>query len=263
MNESYMDWLRTRPKFKPLKKWNPYLIDKIIERYPCEDNNYLSGFISRVITGAPGNGKSMYAYKFMAKLDYVMNGYTKVDEEENSYKFAIDNMIYRPDDFFNRIKKQIDIGQPFIIWTLDDASIHMGKQIWDTDRDVYRELQDRLPVIRDYVTCLLITTITIKLLAKPFREFFDKKINITLEEGFVRFPRRGKHYIKEYYPDDIRFRVYHPYDDKFSCLVPQPFYSWYREKKNNALKEYNRIRDEHKKNLEQEDEPESDDEPDF
>ena len=252
MNEIYEKWLRSRPKFKSLKKWNPGLIEKVIERYPRKENNYLSGFLSRVITGAPGNGKSVLAYKYMAKLDYVMNGYSKTDDEEYSYKFALDNMIYRPDDFFGRIKKQIDEKQPALIWTLDDASIHMGKQLWDLDRDTYRELQDRLPVIREFVTCLFITTITVKLLAKPFREFFDKKINVTLSEGFTRFPRCGKHYIKEFYPDDIRFRVYHPYDDKFSCLVPQPFYDWYHDKKNAALREYNELREKRKKELKHE-----------
>jgi len=238
MNEIHQAWLRKRPTYKHLKKWNPALINKIIERNPKYSENNFKGFISRVITGAPGNGKSMLCYKYMAKLDYTINGYNKVDDEENSYKFALENMIYRPNELFSRIETQIKEGLPFIIWTLDDCSIHMGKQLWDTDRKSYRELQDVLPAIREYVTCLFINTITVKLLAKPFREFFDTKIEITTEEGFKRYPRRGKHYFKEFYPDDIRFRMYHPYDDRFSVLVPEPFYSWYDNKKNMALKDY-------------------------
>jgi len=244
MNETYYEWLKKRPKYKTLKDWNPALIDKVLERHPRKQNNFLKGFISRVVTGKPGHGKSMLCYKYMAKLDYVINGYTKVDDEEESYRFALDNMIYRPYEFFSRIETQIDKGIPFLVWTLDDCSIHMGKQLWDADRKSYRRLQDLLPAIREYVTFLLINTITVKLLAKPFREFFDTKIDITLEEGFTRYPRRGKHYFKEFYPDDIRFRMYHPYDDRFSVLVPEPFYSWYDEKKNKALKEYHKMRKE-------------------
>lgn len=238
MNKIYKKWLSNRPTFKTLKDWNPALINKIIERYPREENNNLKGFLSRIIVGHPGYGKSMLCYKYMAKIDYILNGYNKNDDEEKSYKFALDNMIYHPETLFNRIEKQIKLNHPFIMWTLDDCSIHMGKQLWDIDRQSYRKLQGYLPAIRDFVTCLFINTITVNLLAKPFREFFDTKIDITLEEGFSRNPRRGKHYFKEYYPDDIRFRMYHPYDDKFSVLVPEPFYSWYQTKKNKALKEY-------------------------
>ena len=246
MNEIHREWLSKRPKYKNLKQWNPALIDKILERHPTKENKYMKGFLSRIIVGQPGYGKSMLCYKYMAKLDYVMNGYTKVDDEEDSYKFALDNMIYRPNDFFNRIEEQINKNFPFVMWTLDDASIHMGKQLWDIDRQTYRDLQGYLPAIRDFVTCLFINTITIKLLAKPFREFFDTKIEIILEEGFTRHPRRGKHYFKEFYPDDIRFRMYHPYDDKFSTLVPEPFYSQYQSKKNAALQEYNEMRKQRK-----------------
>jgi hypothetical protein len=118
----------------------------------------------------------------------------------------------------------------------------MGRQLWDQDRQTYWDLQDNLPTIREDVTCLLITTPKIKSLAKPFRDFFDKKIEMRLEEGIKRFPRRAKHYIKQYYPDDIRFRVYNPYDDRFSCLVPEPFYSWYQDKKMAALRDYHTMK---------------------
>ena len=239
MDESTIRWYRERPKYKTLKEWNPYLIPKIMERNPAYNENHWKGFISRVVTGKPGHGKSILCYKYMAKLDYVINGYTTIDEEEYSYKFALDNMIYRPDEFFKRIDTQVDLGIPFIIWTLDDCSIHMGRQLWDEDRKSYRKLQRKIPAIREYVTCLFINTITTKLLAKPFREFFDAKIDVTLEEGFIRYPRRAKHYFKEFYPDDIRFNMYHPFDDKYSVLVPDTFYKWYDDKKNLALREYN------------------------
>jgi len=235
-NEIFNQWLNERKTFKPLSKWNPSLIQLIIDRHPKET----SGFLQRTITGMPGYGKSMYAYKIMAKLFYVINGYTKIDQEEDAYKLALENMIYRPQELFNKIEQQIVLGEPAWIWTLDDASIHMGRQLWDQSRQTYWDLQDNIPTIREDVTCLLITTPNVKLLAKPFREFFDMKIEMDLVEGIKRYPRRAKHYIKKYYPDDIRFRIYHPYDDKLSCLVPEPFYTWYREKKLAALRDYHK-----------------------
>lgn len=238
MNEIFNDWLKYRPGFKTLKQWNPSLVPLIIERHPTADN-LVSGFIQRIITGDPGYGKSTFCYKLMAKLDYTVQGYTKVDDEESSYKFALDNLIYRPDDLFDRVMKQREMAEPAWIWTLDDCSIHMGRQLFDQDRQTYRKLQGIVPTLREDVTCLLITTPTTSLLAKPFREFFRRKIELTLTEGGMKhFTRLGKHYEKRFYPDDIRFRIHNPFNDKFSCLVPEPFYHWYLEKKRKALKEY-------------------------
>ena len=242
-NIEFDEWLKTRPRYKPLDKWKPYLIPEIIDRHPTI-NNKMHAFISRIITGEMGHGKSMFAYKLMAKLDYHLNGYTTIDQEENSYKFALDNMVYHPEDLFARFDRTLNSDYPDWIWTLDDASIHMGKQLWNQDREAYWKLEDKIPTIRENVTCLLITTPKLNALAKPFRDFFDKKIKITLEEGVKRYPRRAKHYFKDYYPDDVHYCIHHPFDDKFSCLVPDPFYKWYRDKKKKALREY----DERKKN---------------
>ena len=41
------------------------------------------------ISGERGTGKSTYAYKVLAKTYYELNGYTKVDEEEDAYKEAL------------------------------------------------------------------------------------------------------------------------------------------------------------------------------
>ena len=244
MNEIFAEWLSQRPTFKPLSKWHPSLIPLILERHPKET----SGFIQRTITGMPGYGKSTYAYKLMAKLCWTINGYTKIDDEEECYKWALDNMIYQPRELFAKIEKAILKGEPDWCWCLDDASIHMGRQLWDQSRQIYWDLQDNIPTIREDVTCLLITTPNVKLLAKPFREFFDMKVEMDLVEGIRRYPRKAKHYIKKYYPDDIRFRIYHPYDDRFSCLVPLPFYDWYREKKLDALREYHKAKKDRRAN---------------
>ena len=238
MNEIYLQWIKERPNYRTLRQWNPSLIQSIIDRHPT-DSNKMHGFIHRIIAGDMGYGKTTLAYKLMAKLDYVLNGYNRVDDEENSYKFALDNMIYRPADLFSRMERSLESPYPDYIWTIDDASIHFGKQIYRKDRDTYDTLEDNLPTIREYVTCLLITTPKLNNLAKPFRDFFDKKIKITLEEGGMKnFTRRGKHYFKEFYPDDVHYVIQHPFDDRYSCLVPEPFYTWMHDKKKAALREY-------------------------
>lgn len=237
MNEIYKKWLDSRPNYKHLAKWNSGLVGEVLDRYPTE-NKPFTGFVHRTIVGDPGAGKSVYAYKLMAKIHYTLNGYTKVDEEEYSYKFSLDNLIYKPDDLFNRMLEQKKKRQPALAWCLDDASVHFGKQLFDMDRKKYRQLQGAMPTVRTAVTCFLITTPRTHLLAKPLREFFDKKVEIRVIENFQRHPRIARHYHKKYFPDDVRYRMRIPFQDKYSVLVPEPFFGWYLDKKMEAEVDY-------------------------
>jgi hypothetical protein len=243
MNEIYKQWLDERPTFKKLRDWKTGLSPLVIKAHQTKGNvnkdNVNKGNISRVITGDAGVGKSCYAFKVGAKIHYDFNGYTKVDEEEYSYKFALDNMIYRPDDLFNRVKQQLDSDEQALFWIIDDGSVHMGRQLFDQDRESYRKLQGTVPTLRECVAGLFITTISVYLLAKPFREFIRKKVVIQRLAEASSYRCIAKHYEKWYYPDDVKFRMSIPFQDRFSCLVPEPFYSWYHNKKMAALKEYN------------------------
>lgn len=237
MDNKFHEWLNERPNYKTLAKWNPALLKPVIERHPTTENK-TSGFIHRTIVGDPGYGKSMFCYKFQARLYWEFNGCNKTEQEEECYKFSLDNMIYSPEELFNKVIIQREIGEPAWIWTLDDASVHMGRQLFDQDRPTYRKLQSIVPTLREDVTCLFITTPMVQLLAKPLREFLRRKIEMHIEENITKPARLAKHYEKRYFPDDVRFRMYNPYNDKCSILVPEPFYSWYLEKKRKALREY-------------------------
>lgn len=238
MNEEYQKWLNDRPNYKPLAKWNSGLVQEILDRHPTLDEPF-SGFTHRTIVGEPGCGKSIYAYKSVAKVHYTLNGFTKVDEEEESYKFALDNMIFHPIELFDRMLYQKKIlRKPALAWILDDASVHFGKQLFDMDRHTYRRLQGAMPTIRTAVTCLLITTPRIQLLAKPLREFFDKKVEIKVIEHFQRPARLARHYEKKFFPDDVRYRMRIPFQDYFSVLCPKPFFDWYFDKKIKAETDY-------------------------
>jgi hypothetical protein len=237
MDEVYYQWLKDRPTYKRLRDWNSGLIRLTLDKHPTADNK-MTGHVSRVVTGDAGIGKSTYSYKILAKVHYTMNGYTKVDEEEYSYKFALDNMIYRPRQLFDQVRIQRALDTPALAWCIDDASVHMGRQLFDQDREGYRNLQGIVPTLREDVTLLLITTINVGMLAKPWREFIRKKVHIQSMGALRDYKRLAKHYEKWYYPDDIRFRINIPFQDKFSCLIPEPFYSWYHKKKMDALNEY-------------------------
>lgn len=238
MIETYSEWLKQRPTYKKLREWKTGLSPLIIKAHQTADNAN-KGNVSRIITGDAGIGKSCYAYKIMAKTHYDFNGYTKVDEEEESYKYALDNLIYRPGELFDKVRKQLDCDEQALVWCADDASIHMGRQLFDQDREMYRRLQGTVPTLRENVSGWLITTINVTLLAKPLREFTRRKVHVLPLAELDSYRRIAKHYEKWYFPDDVRFRIAINFQDKFSCLVPEPFFSWYHEKKIAALKDYN------------------------
>lgn len=238
MDETYRQWLNERPTYKKLKDWKTGLSPLVIKAHQTK-TNVNKGNISRIITGDAGVGKSCYAFKVMAKIHYDFNGFTKVDEEEISYKYALDNILYRPEELFNKVKQQLDSDEQALEWCIDDGSVHMGRQLFDQDREAYRKLQGTVPTLRECVSGLFITTISVYLLAKPLREFIRKKVIIQRLAEASSYRCIAKHYDKWYYPDDVKFRMGIPFQDRFSCLVPEPFYTWYHAKKMNALKEYN------------------------
>jgi len=237
MDEIYNEWLKWRPNYKKLKEWKTGLPPEIIRAYQTKEKE-TRGNTSRIITGPAGSGKSTYIYKVLAKTHYDFNGFTKVDEEEISYKFALDHIIYRPQELFNIVKKTLDADEQEIYICCDDASIHMGRQLFDQDRHAYRRLQGTVPTLRENFGGIFLTTIDVGLVAKPWREFIKRKVIIQKLQS-AHYSSLAKHYEKWYFPDDVKFRIAILFQDRFSYLVPNPFYTWYHEKKMNALKEYN------------------------
>lgn len=242
MTETYAEWMKYRPDYKTLNKWYPHLPQVIVERHPRKSDEP-SGFIPRVVTGAPGYGKSMYAYKIGAKVFWIFDGCDRVEQEEECYKQSLDALIYRPEQLFEKVKAQRKKSEPALLWIIDDGSVHMGRQLFDQDRKTYRRLQGTIPTVREDTTGLLITTPKSNLLAKPFREFIDEKVEIKLISEFKENRRMAKHYFRNYFPDDRNFRIQLPYQERFSNLCPQPFYNWYLEKKRKALNEYQELCD--------------------
>lgn len=237
MNNIYEEWLSYRPTYKKLREWKTGLPKEIIRAYQTKDRE-TRGNTSRIITGPAGSGKSTYIYKILAKTHYDFNGCTKVDEEEDSYKYALDRLIYRPQELFNTVKRTLDADEQDLYICADDASIHMGRQLFDQDRQAYRRLQGTVPTLRENFAGVFLTTIDVGLVAKPWREFIKRKVIIQQLQA-QHFACMAKHYEKWYFPDDVKFRIAILFQDRFSCLVPEPFYSWYHKKKMAALKEYN------------------------
>jgi hypothetical protein len=223
--------------YKRLKDWESGLANQIVNRFPKRPNAP-TGFVERAVTGEPGIGKSTYVYKVMAKVDYILKGYERVEDEEEAYKFALNGMIYHPRDFADLIynNKRNRTISPVIC--LDDASVHFGKQMYRLDPDTYMEIEGLIPTLRTAVTGFLITTPYRRSLAKFLREFCRHSVNILQTSDFDSYQRMARQYEKYWYPDDQKFRMRIPFQDEYSCFIPEPYYTWYYEKKMKAEEEY-------------------------
>jgi len=221
--------------YKKLRDWNSGFHDWVIKRHP-QDSDKQNGFMGGFIFGEKGQGKSTYAYKVMAKIYYSLNGFTKTDDEEDAYRMALDSMFYQPKDLldfliYNKIKR---IVTPVIC--LDDASMHFSTMLHMKDPKLYDAIQGEIVTIRTAVTGLLITSPKRCLVAKFLREQDDFKGEAMMDAGQstkdkATWNRKIKFYKWRYYPDEVKYRIQIPFQDKYSCYIPDTFYKWYVEKK--------------------------------
>jgi hypothetical protein len=223
--------------YKKLYDWNSGFVRWVIYRHPTNPKQQ-NGFMGGFIFGERGTGKSTYCYKVTAKTYYELNGYNTTDDEEDAYKQALEYMIFDPTIFrkliiYNKIKR---IVTPII--TLDDASMHFGKMLHMTDPHTYAALLGETATIRTAVTGFLINAPKRGHVAKFLRDYDDFKGEIkTISTGHTpnidtpSWQRKVRFYRWYYYPDEVKYRIQIPFQDKYSCYIPEPYYTWYLEKK--------------------------------
>lgn len=223
--------------YKKLKDWNSGFVRWVIHRHPSNPKQQ-NGFMGGFIFGERGTGKSTYCYKVNAKTYYELNGYSKTDEEEDAYQEALQYMMYEPSDFrklliYNKIKR---IVTPIIC--LDDASMHFGKMLHVINPKLYSALLGETATIRTAATGFLINAPKRSHVVKFLREYDDFKGEVKTSNGghdpsvdSPSWQRKVRFYRWNYYPDEVRYRIQIPFQDRYSCYIPEPFYNWYIEKK--------------------------------
>jgi len=184
--------------YKKLRDWNSGFIDIIKKRHPLTPRQQ-NGFISGTVTGERGTGKSTYVYKVMAKLYYDLNGYSKTDDETDAYQEALDNILFEPMEFINLIinNKRKRFITPVLC--IDDASVHFGKYLFQTNPKLNAAVQGLTATLRTAVTGFFITTPARSHLAKFLREYDDFKVRIIMDYDWQRFARC---YRWNWYPDE-------------------------------------------------------------
>lgn len=221
--------------YKKLKDWNSGFVQWVLRRHP-QNPKQQNGFMGGFIFGERGEGKSTYTYKVMAKTHYELNGYSNTNDEEEAYKESLKYMLYDPSDFrklliYNKIKRVITP-----ILCIDDASMHFGKMLHQTNPKLYAALLGETATIRTAATGFLITAPKRAHVAKFLRDYDDFKGEVKVDGGGAigyrqTWNRKVRFYRWNYYPDEVKYRIQIPFQDKYSCYIPEPFYDWYLEKK--------------------------------
>ena len=221
--------------YKKLSDWNSGFVNWVIRRHPSSPHKQ-NGFMGGFIFGERGLGKSTYCYKVLAKVYYELNGFNKKDDEIEAYKMALDCMLYEPSEFqrltfYNKIKRIIT---PIIC--LDDASMHFGKMLHVTNPKLYAALLGQTATVRTTVTGFLINAPRRSHVAKFLRDYDDFKGEVKTDMGGNTIDMQGwnrkiRYYKWNYYPDEVKYRIQIPFQDKYSMFVPDIHYIPYVEKK--------------------------------
>jgi len=215
--------------YKHIANWNSGTVNKILRRHP-------NGFVGFCIQGERGMGKSMYAYKVMAKVYMAIDGL----DECSAYEKALKHMIFEPQTLIDLIKYNIHNDYVTPVICLDDATVHFNSYKFFTDIYEVILLKGMFDTIRTAATGLLMTCPKRRLLLSFLRDYDDYKIEIKQApsgggSNLNYYEKYARCYQFNYYPDEHKYKVIVPYQDQYSCFVPDEYYQPYYEKRKKYL----------------------------
>jgi len=225
--------------YKKLQDWNSGMHNRIIKRHP-------NGFIGAVVQGERGQGKSMYAYKLMAKVYLTLGEYRSLNDgkihavtnETEAYQASLEHMIFSPRELIDLFKYNNKNDYVTPILCLDDATVHFNNYKFFVDLYEVILLKGMFDTIRTVATGLLLTCPKRRNLLSFLRDYDDLKIEIKQAPGGENHNRYARAYQFNWYPDDKKYRVIVPFQDKYSVYVPgnkddpnTPYGAYYAKRK--------------------------------
>lgn len=190
-----------------------------------------NGFLSAITKAERGYGKSMYNLKIMAYVYYVLDGCS----EWEAWNKALDNMLFTPDQFLNRIRQNIrdDVLTP--VMCIDDAAVHFSSYLYFINLYETSLLNATFDTIRTAANAVLINCPDKSRLLAGLRHYDDFEITIYKQTGNY-YDRRAVG-IKWYSLPDGHRRFRKMFEDHFSCYVPDKIYTKYLKRRKTYLKE--------------------------
>jgi hypothetical protein len=206
-----------------------WLTQQILKEYKRD------GFISALVFGKQGNGKTTYAL-ITAKEVYEKLGY------EDPWQIALDRLYFELPESLPILKQAFyeRIKIPVIIF--DDASIWFSKYYWYTD--VQKAFFKIYALIRTLVTAVIFTTPSPNDISFFLREKSWKKIKITKNGVETKGPKKGVRrarawlYKTDFKRDkngDFTTAVEKEAVDDFYLEIPEEIFKKYMEKRYKAI----------------------------
>ena len=206
-----------------MEDWNLQLANRI--QYKIKHK----GFLSCITKAERGYGKSMYNLKVMAMVFHRITGNSPYD----CYQQALDNMIFTPDQFIERIENNIanDVVSPVLC--IDDATVHFSSYLYFINLYETSLLAAAFDTIRTATNSLLINCPDKHRLLPALRHYDDFEVTIYMDRGYERRAVG----IKWYSLPDGKRRFRKEFEDSFSCFVPNVVYDEYMVRRKKYLKD--------------------------
>ena len=218
---------RPQPTNKPLSDNQSILVKRIIKAHPLQ-------FVSAVVIGPRGAGKSMYCYKVMARVYQIL---FDLDEAE-SYKMALDHMMFSMPELGRLIAKNVRTRYSTPVICLDDASVHYFSQLYFTKQEQVTAIHGVFDTIRVACSGMLLNCPNEEALLSFIRNYNHYKIMIHKSDG--HWGRYARAYKFNRLPDGKKKNITIPFQDNFSCHVPDEYFQWYMDKRYKILEESNK-----------------------
>ena len=197
-----------------------WLAQKIVDAYRN------MGFVSAVIFGPQGTGKTTYAFKVARDVEYALRGLETKDEAWKyvNYFFELPEAL----DFIQQLTEK-DQRIPYIIF--DDASIWLSKYYWY--KDYMKMFYSYYALIRTRVSAVIFTTPAPDDLAYFLREKGWYQIKVVWNSKKKKIAK-ALLYAKDFARTsrgDFTTKSTHTAIDFYKVELPDTFYAEYLKKR--------------------------------
>jgi len=208
-----------------MKNWDLKLSSRILSR--CRTN----GFMSAITKAERGYGKSMYNIKVMAYVYYTLYQCS----EERAWEYALDSIIFTPDELMNRVEQNIYNDKISPVWCIDDATVHFSSYLYFINLYQTSLLSAAFDTMRTVVHAVLLNCPDKKRLLSGLRNYDD--FEVTIYKGDNGGYDRRAVGIKWYSLPDGHRKFRKTFEDHFSCYIPDKYYYKYMELRKRYLKD--------------------------
>ena len=179
-----------------------------------------------------GYGKSMYNLKIMAWVYYMLYGCS----EYESYKTALNHMVFTPDHFLDMIQDAIDKDKLIPVLCIDDATVHFSSYLYFINLYQTSLLNATFDTLRTATNCVLVNCPDKHRLLSGLRHYDDYEITIYKKDTGSYYDRKAVG-IKWYSLPDGHRKFRKAFEDYFSCFVPNKIYDEYLVRRKKYLKD--------------------------